>query len=117
MKGQERFKRWEEFFKKNVHVWEMFLHFSASARRVRDHFGARMIWERMRWYTMIETSDPDYKLNNDYTSYYARALVLRYPARYEGFFQIRDLRSDASDEDIMRVVEEAEKLWREGRDE
>lgn len=54
----------------------------------------KMLFEVLRWERMLETDDPssDFKLNNNYTSHYARLIVREYP-RFEGFFETRNLRS------------------------
>jgi len=49
--------------------------------------GAKMIFERMRWQTMITTKG-EYKLNNNYTAELARFFMERNP-RYEGIFETR----------------------------
>jgi hypothetical protein len=54
----------------------------------------KMLFEVLRWERMLETDDPssEFKLNNNYTSHYARLVVQTYP-RFEGFFETRNLRS------------------------
>jgi hypothetical protein len=54
----------------------------------------KMLFEVLRWERMLETDDPssEFKLNNNYTSHYARLLVQTYP-RFEEFFETRNLRS------------------------
>lgn len=53
--------------------------------------GIRMLWEVMRWEFMLATTDPsgaDFKLNDHYTSWYARQLMANEPD-LAGFFEIR----------------------------
>ena len=80
-----RYEAWKQFHEENPHVYALFKRFAAEAKARRDRFSARVIWERMRWYTSIETAD-DYKLNNNHAPYYARLLMLEDPA-YEGFLR------------------------------
>lgn len=48
-----------------------------------------MIWERMRWYTMVEAKDQtDFKLNDHYPPYYARKFMGEHVS-YQGFFELR----------------------------
>ena len=56
--------------------------------------GMKMLFEVLRWQRMMRTSDPssEFKLNNNYTSHYARLLADIHP-RFEGFFETRRLRS------------------------
>ena len=49
--------RFETFHKENPQIWELFEKYALEAmRKGRTHFGAKMIGERIRWYTKIETS-------------------------------------------------------------
>lgn len=60
-------------------------------------YGAKAIWERLRWYYSVEAEHPDgeeYKLNNNYTSRVARVVEALEP-RLSGFFEKRRLRSEA----------------------
>ena len=54
----------------------------------------KMLFEVLRWERMLATDDPssEFKLNNNYTSHYARLVVQTYP-RFEEFFETRNLRS------------------------
>ncbi len=61
-----------------------------------------MIGERIRWYTAVETTDDDFKINDHHWPYYARILMLSYP-EFGGFFEIRDARFDATDEELKRI--------------
>jgi hypothetical protein len=72
----------------------MFCRFTRQAINAgRTRFGARMVWERMRWYTMIEAKDEafNFKLNDHYPPYYARLFMEENP-RYEGFFELRKVK-------------------------
>ncbi len=83
---QERFA---EFHRDNPKVYELFQRFTYQALQTgRKRFGARMIWERMRWYTTVETNDLEFKLNDHYPPYYARLFMARHP-KYAGFFETR----------------------------
>jgi hypothetical protein len=68
----------------------------ADQLRSRGHKrgSMKMLFEVLRWERMIRTDDPssEFKLNNNYTSHYARLMVETHP-RFEGFFAIRHLRS------------------------
>jgi hypothetical protein len=79
----------EKFHAENPKVYELFSKFALQAIAAgRTRFGARMIWNRIRWYTAVETSDPDFKLNDHHSPYYARMFMRDHP-RYEGFFETR----------------------------
>ena len=84
-----------EFDRNNPRVFSLLKTFSRAARKTgRKRMGIRMIWERMRWEIMITTTDSerDYKLNNNYTSRYARKLMAECND-LDGMFEIRELRS------------------------
>ena len=102
-KRQERFEAFLKFHRDNPEVFNLFWKFSAQAlKSKRKRFGARMIGERMRWYTTIETDDPDFKLNNNHLPYYARLLMLMMPSIYGEFFERRDAHFDVDDETLLR---------------
>lgn len=88
----------------NPQVYDLFRRFAVDALRMerRQRFGARMIWERLRWYTQVETNGCDFKLNNIFTPYYARLLMLERPDDFGGFFELRDSRFDVSLDDMRR---------------
>ena len=104
MSSNGRFQRFCEFHRDNPTVWALFKQFAYQARSTgRERFGARMIGERIRWYTLIETNSTDYKLNDHYWPYYARLLMLA-DDRFKGFFERRDTRFDATDEELRRLL-------------
>ena len=61
-----RFEAWKQFHAENPAVFALFRRFAEQAlnSQGRKHFGARMIGERIRWYTAVETTDPEYKVND-----------------------------------------------------
>ena len=57
----------------------------------KKHFGIKAIAERVRWYMTVEragTADENFKVNNNFTSCYARFLMLKYP-ELDGMFELR----------------------------
>lgn len=61
-------------------------------RRGRTRYGIKGLWEVMRWHRVQATSPDDeepYRLNNNYTAYYARLLMEQEP-ELKGFFSIRE---------------------------
>jgi len=90
------------FHRANPRVWELFCSFGQRAAE-RDNpgngglrtYGARMIWERIRWEVNVELRGIDgtrVRLNDHYVAYYARAFMMRYP-EYAGLFKPRKLSS------------------------
>ena len=99
-----RFDAWQEFHRENPDIFRLFCTFAEEARRAgRKAIGARMIGERIRWYTTVETHDPDYKVNNNHWPYYARLLYGLDPEAYDGFFEFRDSQFDSTIEEILEA--------------
>lgn len=88
---EERFLR---FHASNPHIYEMLVRFAREARRHgKSRFGVRVIWERMRFEMWLSTvADDDYKLNDHFTSRYARLIMDQEPD-LAGIFETRRLRS------------------------
>jgi hypothetical protein len=87
--------RFAEYDRLNPKVWLLFEKFAfRSIQRGRKRVSAKMITERIRWETYIETvGDEPYKINNSFTAYYARKFEALYPV-HAGIFETRALRSD-----------------------
>lgn len=57
----------------NMHVWETFFHKTEALRLAgRQHFGAKAIYESMRYDTAIQDAEITFKLNNSSVSGLAR---------------------------------------------
>ncbi len=85
-----RTERFERFHRDNPEVYRLFLQFARQAKAAgRERIGARLIGERIRWQTTVETSDPDFKVNDHFWPFYAR-LAMREHADLEGLFETRD---------------------------
>lgn len=90
MTTEERFNK---FHTENPKVYELLIHFSKVVKNSgQTYSGISMIWERMRWNVLFETTGDFYKLNNDYRSRYARLIMTQEPDLVD-FFEIRKLRS------------------------
>lgn len=100
---RQRFTAWSAFHRDNPQVFEMFLRFARQAKAAgRERFGARLIWERLRWHSSIELrSDDPWRLNDHHVGYYSRLAMLLYPDELGGVFERRDNRIDASDAEIL----------------
>jgi hypothetical protein len=61
-----------------------------------ERWGMKSLWEVLRWRIAIGqvrvVGDADFKLNNDYTSRYARLLVQNNP-EWANMFELRELRA------------------------
>ena len=68
------------FDRANPQVWRLFRAYTLRAiESGKRRIGAKMVWERIRWYAEIETDEECPKLNNNYTAYYARKWQRTYP--------------------------------------
>jgi len=87
-------ERFQEYHRKNPLVYKLFKQFAFRAfHSGRRHFSAKAIMERVRWEVAMSTQDDEgFKINNNYTSRYARLLVEEYPV-FENFFEMRELRA------------------------
>lgn len=74
-------------------IWEYFKLFSLQMiGKGYKRIGSKMIFERIRWETMI-TGDGTFKVNNNYTPYYSRKFEKEFP-EYEGMFVKRELTNE-----------------------
>lgn len=85
----DRRLEFEKFDRENPEVYWMFEKFTMAAYHAgAKKLGAKMIWERMRWHVRFETYGSDFKLNNNYTSYYAQMFLDKHPD-LSGLFDTR----------------------------
>ena len=83
------------FHRANPHVYKSLV---SMARRYRKRYpgakiGIKTLWENLRWdYLMRVDTDEDFKLNNNYTSHYARLIMACNP-ELEGIFELREQRA------------------------
>ena len=90
----EKVDQFIEYHTSNSKVWEEFqkLALDLIASGVA-HYGAKAIQEVIRFHRAIR-SDAGYKVNNNYSSFYARVFCLKYP-EHKDFFETREVSSDA----------------------
>lgn len=87
--NQKLVEKFIKYCRSNPEVYEKFLMFSLAARRKMSKYGAKSIFEQIRWHYQVESNYPDFKVNNAYTSFYARLVIHVFPAMFEGFFELR----------------------------
>jgi hypothetical protein len=93
---QEMDEQAAAFSKQHPYVSVLFVKFTKEIiSRGFKNYSAKAIFERIRWET--DEADVDgkssFKLNNNYTAWYARKFMERYP-EYDGFFRTRKQISD-----------------------
>ena len=82
-------EKFEQFDQENPHIWDLFKQFTFEAiRNGHRVFSIALVTERIRWETMVNTTDTDFKLRNDYRAFYARKFHQEYPM-YDGLFRTR----------------------------
>jgi len=89
--GESIEQAFERFHRENPHVYDELVALTtqlkrAGARRV----GMGMLFEVLRWRTQLRTGGDEFKLNNNFRSYYARLIMWRRP-ELEGIFETRRL--------------------------
>jgi len=84
-----------QFHLENPHIMKLVLRFTFEVIDAGfQHYSMSSIFERIRWHVNVETSDPDFKLNNNHKAYYARYFHKLCPD-YEGFFRTRVAEDEA----------------------
>ena len=82
-------QRFDAFHAANPHVYANLRRLALDAQRKGRTVGIKMLFEVLRWqYAMQTTDDSDFKLNNSYTSFYARLLMEREP-ELQNYFETR----------------------------
>ena len=95
-----RYEEMEEaavkFHKENPKVWEYFVKFTFEViERGFSKYSVNGVFERIRWET--DQADADgkstFKLNNNYSAFFARWFMDLYP-EHSGFFRLRAMPSE-----------------------
>lgn len=76
-----------------VHNWPVYQEFERRAlalcEKGRTHLGSKMIWEVMRYYSLLAEKDNLFRLNNNRTADVARLFEALNP-QYQGTFEFRE---------------------------
>jgi hypothetical protein len=82
------------FHHANPDVYEQLVSLAQRWRTAgHQRCGIAMLYELVRWERGLETSDDQFRLNNNYRSRYARLIMLNEPD-LAGFFDVRQLSSE-----------------------
>lgn len=86
-------QRFEAFHAAHPEVFQLFARFASELRRAgRTHYSADAILHRVRWECAVNPErDSGYKINDHFSSRYARKLANTDP-RFATFFEFRKLR-------------------------
>lgn len=83
-------ERFESFHRENAHVYRTLVRLAREwvNSTGKNKLGIKSLFEVARWQLAIETSDPEFRLNNNYTAYFAR-LIMRQEPDLDGLFNLR----------------------------
>ena len=89
----------ETFHRRHPEVWDLFTKYTLQMiAKGFKHYSAKAIFERIRWEKDLGgDGKTQFKLNNNYTAFYARRFGRAYP-QHEGFFRNRKQTSEDSRE-------------------
>lgn len=89
-------RAWWDFHRGHPEVYGTLIRFAeewVAKRGLGVHCGMKMLWERLRWEHAIGNIGGVFKLNNNFTSLYARYIMEVGPL-YAGMFETRERRCD-----------------------
>ena len=82
-------RAFNEFDAENPGVYELFKRFTFQIINAgHKHYSSDAVLHRIRWHTSIETRRDEFKINNNFSAYYARKFHNDFP-EYDGFFRTR----------------------------
>jgi hypothetical protein len=85
-------KTFNLYHKENPIIWEQFKLTTLEAiKKGFKNYGSKGIFEIIRWNQEGEIKEDGFKLNNNFTSDYARKFMEEYP-EHKGFFRLRILK-------------------------
>lgn len=83
------------YHKENPHIYEAFKSQTIEViKRGFKNFSADFIVHVLRWETTVKAKHDEYKINNNYRSYYARLFIRDHP-QYKGFFRFRTSKANS----------------------
>ncbi len=86
-------ERFEAFDRANPQVYSLIVRMALDLAQRGRRFGVKMLYERLRYEYAVRTTDSTpYKLDNCYTSRYARKLISAHP-ELAVWLETRELRS------------------------
>lgn len=86
-------QRFWEFHQANPAVYYALVSLARQAREAgKKRVGIAMLYERARWDLWVQTHGDDYRLNNNFRSYYARLIMSNEPDLAR-IFETRRLRA------------------------
>lgn len=81
--------RFREYDEAHPEVWELFVRFCERLRGLGfKHYSADAVLHQIRWHHHVEYQRADFKINDHFSSRYARKLMAQRP-EFAGFFELR----------------------------
>ena len=85
-------KTFIQYHEENPVIWKLFKEVTFEAiEKGFKNYGSKGIFEVIRWNKCSPIKSDGFKLNNNYTSDYARKFMLHYPEHKE-FFRVRKIK-------------------------
>jgi hypothetical protein len=85
--------KFQEFHQNNPSVYQELCALARRWKEIgREKIGIGMLFEVLRWNTVMRTTTSDFKLNNNYRSRYVR-LIQEQETDLKDLFNVRDLRA------------------------
>ena len=96
-------QEFEDFHDKNPQVYAVLARLAREWVEAtgRGKLGIKALYERARWEIAVQTSNPDYKLNNNFTAFYARLIM----AQEQDLSEIFHMRGSAADDWILAKLD------------
>lgn len=99
---RQRLERFVEYHNANPQVWKQFNRQSLAMLNkcqvlgLKPKFGAKAVFEIIRWQTMERIGKDGWKANNNFAPLYAR-LLMEVDPKFENFFNVKSLKSETKD--------------------
>ncbi len=86
-------QRFKDFHENNPHVYKKLVQMTNDLKsQGHRKIGMQMLFEVIRWRSMMSTNGDAYKMNNDYCSRYSRMIMENEP-ELDGIFNTRGLKT------------------------
>lgn len=81
-----------EFHSRNPAIYQYFRRFAIEMHERSRLISANMIVNRIRWEVMVNTGSGDFKINNNFSSRYARMFIDEFP-HLKDCIEMREIRA------------------------
>tara|TARA_R110001599_G_scaffold311116_2_gene518384 strand:- start:299 stop:592 length:294 start_codon:yes stop_codon:yes gene_type:complete len=88
MHGKWTIENFTKHDSENPDIYKMFERFALQASKYKERYSAKSIFHRIRWETMVNEKDSQYKIDDGWISHYARKFMECNP-EHKGFFETR----------------------------